>query len=163
MQVSLDFEHITVWHFSVWGWGDHIILSLNINISTAAVFLDIEKAFDTTWHSGLLCNSSGLEFSTSFIKLIDSFVTGRKFKVLVEGDLSTPRKIAAGVSQGSILPPVLYSLYINDALPPTHLELILLCSQMIPVFTWQGNTNIVFCANCNTDSLMQIRGVNAGT
>jgi hypothetical protein len=24
----------------------------NSNMSTAAVFLDIEKAFDTTWHSG---------------------------------------------------------------------------------------------------------------
>jgi hypothetical protein len=26
----------------------------NNNISTAAVFMDIEKAFDTTWHSGFL-------------------------------------------------------------------------------------------------------------
>jgi hypothetical protein len=28
-------------------------LEFNI-MSTAAVFLDIEKAFDTTWHTGLL-------------------------------------------------------------------------------------------------------------
>jgi hypothetical protein len=33
---------------------DHVTLNLNNNMSTAAVFLDIKKAFDTTWHSGLL-------------------------------------------------------------------------------------------------------------
>jgi hypothetical protein len=32
---------------------DHTTLNFN-NISRAAVFLDIEKAFNTTWHSGLL-------------------------------------------------------------------------------------------------------------
>jgi hypothetical protein len=33
---------------------DHITLNFKNKMSTAAVFLDIEKAFDTTWHSGLL-------------------------------------------------------------------------------------------------------------
>jgi hypothetical protein len=32
---------------------DHVTLNFN-KMSTAAVFLDIEKAFDTTWHTGLL-------------------------------------------------------------------------------------------------------------
>jgi hypothetical protein len=32
---------------------DHATCYFNSKISTAAVFLDIEKAFDTTWHSGL--------------------------------------------------------------------------------------------------------------
>jgi hypothetical protein len=40
----------------------------------AAVFLDIEKAFDTTWHHGLLYKLFKLEFSTSVIKLISSFL-----------------------------------------------------------------------------------------
>jgi hypothetical protein len=39
-------------------------------MSTAAVFLDIEKAFDTTWHPGLLYKLSKLNFSTRIIKLI---------------------------------------------------------------------------------------------
>jgi hypothetical protein len=33
---------------------DHITLNFNNNTSMTAVFLDIMKAFDTTWHSGLL-------------------------------------------------------------------------------------------------------------
>jgi hypothetical protein len=84
-------------------------------MSTAAVFLDIEKAFDKTWHPGLLYKLSKLQFSTSIVKMIVSFLTNRKLRVSTEGELSSPRKIAAGVPQGSVLAPVLYSLYINDA------------------------------------------------
>jgi hypothetical protein len=40
----------------------HATLNFNNNMPTAAVFLDIEKAFDTTWHLGLLYKLSKLEF-----------------------------------------------------------------------------------------------------
>jgi hypothetical protein len=33
---------------------DQVTLNFNNNVSTSAVFLDIEKAFDTTWHPDLL-------------------------------------------------------------------------------------------------------------
>jgi hypothetical protein len=39
---------------------DHVTLNFNNNMSTAAVFLDIEKAFDTAWHPGLLYELSKL-------------------------------------------------------------------------------------------------------
>jgi hypothetical protein len=47
-----------------------VTLNFNNKMSTAAVFLDIEKSFDTTWHPGLIHKLSKLEFSTSLIKLI---------------------------------------------------------------------------------------------
>jgi hypothetical protein len=55
------------------------------------------------------------EFSTSLVKLIVSLLTDRKFKALEGGKFSTPRKIAAGISHGSVLSPVLYTIYTNDA------------------------------------------------
>jgi hypothetical protein len=61
--------------------------------------LDIEKAFDTTWHSGLLYKLSKSEFSTSLIKLIGSFLSQRKFSVSVEGEMFTPREMQTGVPQ----------------------------------------------------------------
>jgi hypothetical protein len=94
---------------------DHVTLNFNNNISTAAVFLDIEKAFDTTWHPGLLNKLSKLDFSAAIIKLISSFLSNRKFRVSIEGEMSTPREIQAGVPQGSVLSPTLYSIYINNA------------------------------------------------
>jgi hypothetical protein len=93
----------------------HVTLNFNNQMSTAAVFLDIEKAFDTTWHSGLLYKLSILEFSTNFIKLIGSFLSQRKFSVSVEDEISAPGEIQAGVPQGSVLSPTLFNMYINDA------------------------------------------------
>jgi hypothetical protein len=104
---------------------DHVPINFNNNMSTAAVFLDIEEAFDTTWHSDLLYKLSELEFSTSLIKLTASFLTDRKFKVFLEGEFSKQRKIAAWVPQGSVLAQILYSLFIKEAsaAPGTHLAL----------------------------------------
>jgi hypothetical protein len=54
---------------------DHVTLNFNNKMSTAAVFLDIEKAVDTTWHSGLLYKLSKLEFSANFINSFWRVVT----------------------------------------------------------------------------------------
>jgi hypothetical protein len=83
----------------------HVTLNLNNKLSTAAVFLNIEKAFDTTWNSSLLYKLSKLNISTSLIKLIGSFLSQRKFRVPVEGEMSTPRVMQAEVPQGSVLSP----------------------------------------------------------
>jgi hypothetical protein len=80
---------------------------------------DDEKAFDTTWHTGLLYKLSKLEFSINLIKLVSSFLSQRKFRVSVEGEMSMPRVMQAGVPHGSVLSPTLYDMYITDA-PQTH-------------------------------------------
>jgi hypothetical protein len=51
-------------------------LNFNSNMLLAAVFLDIEKAFDTTWHTGLLYKLSKLDLSASLIKLVSFFYLG---------------------------------------------------------------------------------------
>jgi retron-type reverse transcriptase len=83
-------------------------------MSTAAVFLDIKKAFDTTWHTGLLYKLSEFEFSVSLIKLISYFIYKRQFFVSVKGEMSTPRIMKAGVPQGSVLSATLFNVYVND-------------------------------------------------
>jgi hypothetical protein len=49
------------------------------------------------------------------IKLISSFLSERKFSVSVEGEISTPNLMQAGVHQVSVLSPTLYNMYRNDA------------------------------------------------
>jgi hypothetical protein len=93
---------------------DYVTLMFNNSIPTAAVFLDIEKAFDTIWHSGLPYNLSKLEFSTSWNKLI--FHNANSF-FSEEGEIvPKPREIRAGVLQVTVLSHTMYNKYINDAL-----------------------------------------------
>jgi hypothetical protein len=68
---------------------------------------------------------SKLQLSVSLIKLINSYQSHRKSIVSVEGELSTPRQIDAGVPQGSVLAPTLYSLYINDTSQTSRVQLAL--------------------------------------
>jgi hypothetical protein len=70
----------------------------------AAVFLDIETAYDTTRRSGLLYKLSKLVFWVSLIKLLGPFFRNEN-SVSVEGEMSTPRYMQAGVLQGSLLSP----------------------------------------------------------
>jgi hypothetical protein len=66
---------------------DHMTLNFNNNKSTVVVYLDIETAFDTTWHTGFIYiyiyMLSKLEFLTHLIKLISSFLSNIKFYVSV--------------------------------------------------------------------------------
>jgi hypothetical protein len=70
---------------------DHVALNFNNNMPSVVVFLDIEKAFDKTWHLGLLYKLSELKISIGLIKLNSSFLSQRTFRVSAEGEISTPR------------------------------------------------------------------------
>jgi hypothetical protein len=117
---------------------DHITLNFNNKITTAAIFLDIGKAFHTLWHLGLLFKLSTIKFSTNLIKLISSFLSQRKLRVSVESELSTPRDIKAGVPQDSILSPTLYNLYINDTPQTISVNLALFADDTSLYATTQG-------------------------
>lgn len=81
---------------------------------TAAIFLDIEKAFDRVWHPGLLYKLYQLNTPAYLLALIKSFLEDRSFIVRVDNETSSAKPIRAGVPQGSCLSPLLYSAYTND-------------------------------------------------
>jgi hypothetical protein len=65
----------------------------------------------------------------NYMKLISSHLFYRKFRVSVEGELSTPREIEAGVPQRFVLAPTLYSLYINDTPQTPGVQLALFADE----------------------------------
>ncbi|GFT93191.1 RNA-directed DNA polymerase from mobile element jockey [Trichonephila clavipes] len=92
---------------------------------TAAVFLDIQKAFDRVWHTGLVFKLITYKIPPPLIFLINSYISDRSFSVKINRTYSQLKKISAGVAQGSILAPTLFNLYVNDIIKNTNTQLCL--------------------------------------
>ena len=78
------------------------------------LFLDVSKAFDTVDHSLLLSKLLSYGVSLSAVQWFRSYLTGRSQYTVIDDAKSQSLSISAGVPQGSILGPNLFSIHIND-------------------------------------------------
>ena len=91
---------------------NEVHLSLSRGETTALVLLDLSAAFDTIDHSTLLsCLRNWFGVGGSVLKWFSSYLTDRFQSIKICSTLSHVCKLLFGVPQGSVLGPLLFSLY----------------------------------------------------
>lgn len=84
------------------------------HIPIDVLYLDYQKAFDTVPHLRLLKQVQSFGITGEALNWLKAFLSDRKQKVIVNGSESQWVSVLSGIPQGSILGPVLFSLFVND-------------------------------------------------
>ena len=119
---------------------------MDAGLLASAIFVDFRKAFDTNDHKILLDKLQLFGICSGEHLWISDYLTHRTQSVFVGGVLSSPQQLVSGVPQGSILDPLLFSLYVTD-LP--------ICLQASNVLMYADDT-VIYSATSNANHLLQV-------
>ena len=81
--------------------------------STAVAFLDMSKAFDRVVHTKLIHELSLVSIHGAALAWIVDYLSDREQRVKLFSEYSQPVSCSRGVPQGSVLGPLLFTLYIR--------------------------------------------------
>ena len=93
---------------------DKILKGFDEGLLTGMILIYLQKALETINHEILLKKLEAIGFLDNCIQWFQSYRNERIFFTEIENQLSDFGKVSCGVSQGSILGPLLFLIYVND-------------------------------------------------
>ena len=99
---------------------DEITRRLDRGDRVEVCYLDFRKAFDSVDHRLLIRKISVFIVIPIITQWIEAILMRRLFRVVVNGDRSSPALLKSGVPQGSVLGPLLLLIYVNDLTVKLH-------------------------------------------
>ena len=91
-----------------------VLVGFEQKSGTILILLDMSAAFDTVDLGKLLSIlENKMNIHGTALKWFNSFLLGRKQKVVINGQLSSLLLTLYGVPQGSVLGPVLFNIYVS--------------------------------------------------
>ena len=99
-------------------------LALNRGLESDIIYLDFAKAFDsvfmkcrklqTVCPAKLVSKLKTFGIDDLLLSWFYSYLTGRRQGVVINGTFSNWADVGSGVPQGSLLGPIIFSLFVND-------------------------------------------------
>ena len=74
----------------------------------------MSKAFNKVWHKGLISKLKSYVIQSKLQQVLENYLLNRKQRVVINGVTSSWKGIKPGVSQGSVLGPLIFLMFIND-------------------------------------------------
>ena len=122
---------------------EYVTNNIDNGSAVDAIYLDFSKAFDKVPHRRLISKFKSHKIDGNILNWLKNWLSGRKQRVVINGEHSAWEAVKSGVPQGSVLGPLAFIVFIND---------IDFCTTMIDIVNkFADDTKLGHKINCDFD------------